>query len=166
MILIALGANLPSSFGTPEETLKAAVDEIQARIGGVEAVSSIWKTAPVPVSDQPWYRNAVVCVQSNRPAREILDVLHAIEHDFGRIRTVKNASRLLDLDLLAYGDDVVTKDDFMIPHPRMHCRAFVLIPLQEVAPNWVHPVLKRSVADLIKDLPEGQDIKTSDEKVA
>lgn len=166
MILIALGANLPSSFGTPEETLKAAVDEIQARIGGVEAVSSIWKTAPVPVSDQPWYRNAVVRVQSNRPAREILDVLHAIEHDFGRIRTVKNASRLLDLDLLAYGDDVVTKDDFMIPHPRMHCRAFVLIPLQEVAPNWVHPVLKRSVADLIKDLPEGQDIKTSDEKVA
>ena len=166
MILIALGANLPRSFGTPEETLKAAVDEIQARIGGVEAVSSIWKTAPVPVSDQPWYRNAVVRVQSNRPAREILDVLHAIEHDFGRIRTVKNASRLLDLDLLAYGDDVVTKDDFMIPHPRMHCRAFVLIPLQEVAPNWVHPVLKRSVADLIKDLPEGQDIKTSDEKVA
>jgi len=161
LILIALGANLPSRFGEPEQTLKRAVADIQARGIRVIKQSSIWKTAPVPVSDQPWYRNAVIRVETNLPALALLDVLHDIEADFGRVRTEKNASRLLDLDLLAYNTDIIKEEDVFVPHPRMHNRAFVLKPLQEVAPQWIHPVLSRSVADLIKDLPQNDGSEKS-----
>lgn len=161
MILIALGANLPSRCGAPEQTLKKAVADIQARGIRVVKQSSIWKTAPVPVSDQPWYRNAVIRVETNLPAFELLGLLHSIEDDFGRMRTVKNAPRLLDLDLLAYNTDLINEEGVFIPHPRMHNRGFVLRPLEEVAPQWVHPVLKRSVADLIKALPANEETEKS-----
>lgn len=161
MILIALGANLPSRFGEPEQTLKRAVSAIQARGIRVVKQSSIWKTAPVPVSDQPWYRNAVIRVEANLSALVLLEVLHEIEADFGRVRSEKNAPRLLDLDLIAYNTDIIKEEGVFVPHSRMHNRAFVLKPLQEVAPQWVHPVLKRSVADLIKGLPVDDEIEKS-----
>ncbi len=161
MILIALGANLPSRFGEPEQTLKRAVSAIQARGIRVVKQSSIWKTAPVPVSDQPWYRNAVIRVEANLSALALLEVLHEIEADFGRVRSEKNAPRLLDLDLIAYNTDIIKEEGVFVPHSRMHNRAFVLKPLQEVAPQWVHPVLKRSVADLIKGLPVDDEIEKS-----
>lgn len=161
MILIALGANLPSSFGEPEQTLKRAVADIQARGVRVIKQSSIWKTAPVPVSDQPWYRNAVIRVETNLQALELLQLLHSIEESFGRIRTVKNAPRVLDLDLIAYNSEIIDEDGVYIPHPRMHNRSFVLRPLQEVAPSWKHPVLKRSIDDLIQALPTEEDSEKS-----
>lgn len=161
MILIALGANLPSRFGEPEQTLKRAVSAIQARGIRVVKQSSIWKTAPVPVSDQPWYRNAVIRVETNLSALALLEVLHEIEADFGRIRSEKNAPRLLDLDLIAYNTDIIKEEGVFVPHSRMHNRAFVLKPLQEIAPQWIHPVLKRSVADLIKGLPVDDEIEKS-----
>ena len=154
MILIALGANLPSSYGSPEETLEAAKEAL-AR-AGVHILNSSKTiiTPPVPMSDQPWYRNAVVSVETALEALELLNLLHEIEADFGRVRTVRNAPRLLDLDLIAYHDVIINDDDVFIPHPRLHERGFVLLPLQEVAPNWVHPVLKHSVEDLIAALPD------------
>lgn len=161
MILIALGANLPSSFGEPEQTLKRAVADIQARGVRVIKQSSIWKTAPVPVSDQPWYRNAVIRVETNLHAMELLQLLHSIEESFGRIRTVKNAPRVLDLDLIAYNSEIIDEDGVYIPHPRMHNRSFVLRPLQEVAPSWKHPILKRSIDDLIQALPTEEDSEKS-----
>ena len=156
MILIALGANLPSTYGTPEETLEAAKSAL-GRLG-VRIVSSS-KTilaAPVPVSDQPWYRNAVVAVETALGPLALLNVLHKVEAEFGRVRTVRNAPRLLDLDLIAYHDEVIEQDDVFIPHPRLHERGFVLLPLREIAADWVHPVLKRSVEDLIAALPNDQ----------
>ena len=166
MILIALGANLPSCHGSPEDTLRAASVHLEDAGVRVVRASSIWLTAPVPVSDQPWYRNAVLRVETELSAQELMALLHKIEDDFGRVRRERNAARCLDLDLLAYGDKVFSEGDFLLPHPRMHQRAFVLMPLREVAPTWVHPVLRVSVSKMIEDMPEGQDIEISEKLAA
>ncbi|MEM7651162.1 MAG: 2-amino-4-hydroxy-6-hydroxymethyldihydropteridine diphosphokinase [Pseudomonadota bacterium] len=159
MILIALGANLPSSYGEPEETLKASIERIAREGIEILARSSVWLTAPVPVSDQPWYRNAVVSVKTEYSAVELMALLHDIEEEFGRVRGEKNAPRLLDLDIIAYNDEIYDQDGLQIPHPRMHQRAFVLNPLEEIAPRWKHPVLGRFLEDLIADLPADQEAK-------
>ncbi|MEZ5813714.1 MAG: 2-amino-4-hydroxy-6-hydroxymethyldihydropteridine diphosphokinase [Alphaproteobacteria bacterium] len=161
MILIGLGANLPSRFGGPEDTLRAAVSTIRAEGVRVVKESSVWLSAPVPVSDQPWYRNAVIAVQTDMGAFELLKCLQRIEGDFGRERSVRNAPRVLDLDLLAYRDVVIEGEGLRLPHPRMEGRAFVLMPLAEVAPRWRHPVTGMFVQDLIEKLPEGQEIEIS-----
>lgn len=166
MILIALGANLPSRYGAPEETLKAAVIKLEEEGIQVLQASSIWLTAPVPISDQPWYRNAVVAIETALDVQELMAVLQKIEEDFGRVRSVRDAPRALDLDILAYNNEIHDKVDCTVPHPRMQGRAFVLMPLQEIAPEWVHPVLGLSVQKMIETMPEGQEIEISKSKAA
>ena len=135
MILIGLGANLPSPAGPPSETLKAALKMLERE--GVRIVRhSRWYTsAPEPVSDQPWYTNGVARVHTAQTPATLLATLLRVEHAFGRNRAggARNEARTLDLDLLAY-DDVVQREDaaagaLTLPHPRMHARAFVLVPL-------------------------------------
>lgn len=158
MILIGLGANLPSHLGEPEVTLQTAAIAIAAMASTrVIQGSSIWKTAPVPVSDQPWYKNAVLAIETLLSARDLLGQLQRIENDFGRVRTVRDAPRLLDLDLLTYNQDLHDDEDMILPHPRMHQRAFVLLPLQEIDAGWVHPVTKDSLNMLIRRLPKEQE---------
>jgi len=166
LILIGVGANLPSRFGGPEETLKAAIGAIADQGVEVLQVSSIWLSAPVPVSDQPWYRNAVIAVETALGPRELMACLQKIESDFGRVRSVRDAPRVLDLDILAYHGDVLSESDCVIPHPRMHTRSFVLLPLAEVAPTWRHPVTGAFVQDLIDEMPEGQEIEISENRAA
>ncbi len=158
MIIIAMGANLPGAHGGPQETLKAAMQKMEASGIKILKTSRTWLTAPVPVSDQPWYHNAVLSVKTKLGAHELLAELHEIEAFFGRERRNRNASRVLDLDLISYKDFVVNDcKNVIIPHPRMHERAFVLLPLQEVEPMWVHPASGRSVGELIGALPSGQE---------
>lgn len=159
MILIGLGANLHSRYGAPEVTLKACVSSFEKYDIDVVVCSSIWKSAPVPASDQPWYRNAVCRVKTRLTPQELLRTIGHIEYDFGRERTDINAPRTLDLDILCYDDLRVNQDDLVLPHPRMHERAFVLLPLAEIAPNWVHPVLNKTAAQLLETIPQGQDIE-------
>ncbi len=166
MILIALGANLPSRYGSPEETIKAALETLNRLDVQVFKASSVWLTAPVPVSDQPYYRNAVARVSSELDAYRLMSLLHAVEEDFGRVRAEKNAARVLDLDLLAYNDEVFSAEVLEIPHPRMHTRSFVLGPLQEVAPAWIHPVLGLSVGQMIESLPAVCRAEISNHKAA
>lgn len=161
MIVIGLGANLPDSKGRPAaETLRAAISVLQATTCfEFVAASRLWETAPVPVSDQPWYVNAVMVARAKAPPAEILARLHGIEADFGRVRLRRWEARVLDLDLLD-ADGLVTGADQMeglvLPHPRMADRAFVLRPLAEVAPGWRHPVSGESIAALIDRLDPGQ----------
>lgn len=157
MILIALGANLPSSYGAPHETLAAAVAALAAG-GDIHIIkqSSVWLTAPVPVSDQPWYHNAVVAVETALSPYALLERLQAIENEFGRVRTVRNAPRVIDLDLIAYGTQILDKPELIVPHPRLHLRGFVLLPLREVAPDWVHPLGGATLAAMIAALPPEQ----------
>ena len=153
MILIALGANLPGPFGPPERGIEEALSEMTKRGIKVIARSKVHKTAPVPISSQPWYSNAVAAVQTDFGAWDVFRILKQIERDFGRRDAERNAARILDLDLLAYNSDVMDAPDLVLPHPRMHERTFVLGPLREIAPNWRHPLLKKSVGEMIAGLP-------------
>ncbi len=159
MILIALGANLPSRHGQPHETLRAARYAMENAGLKITAQSSTWLTAPVPISDQPWYHNEVVVIETALSPYGLLETLQSIEEAFGRVRTVRNAPRVLDLDLIAYNDTVLSKPELIVPHPRMHRRAFVLLPLQEIAPHWTHPVLTMPLTGLISDLPDDQEAR-------
>jgi 2-amino-4-hydroxy-6-hydroxymethyldihydropteridine diphosphokinase len=163
MILIAIGANLPGFLGRPPiETCRLAVAPLDALPGlRLRALSRWYLTAPVPPSGQPSYVNAVAILQCEPGAVSpdpgaLLATLHAIETRQGRIRAEPNAARTLDLDIIAMGQNgqlVQTTPDPVLPHPRVHERAFVLVPLLDVAPDWVHPILRRSARDLLRDLP-------------
>jgi 2-amino-4-hydroxy-6-hydroxymethyldihydropteridine diphosphokinase len=111
----------------------------------------------VPASDQPWYVNAVARVKTGLAPKPLLEAMLALERDFGRTRTVANAARVLDIDLLAYGNIVSVPEAVpILPHPRLEQRGFVLFPLAEIAPNWCHPGSGRTVSALIAALPLGQ----------
>lgn len=159
MIIIALGANLPSRFGEPADTLKIAVRAIESVGISVTHRSSIWLTAPVPFDAQvPYYHNAVIAVETELSADELLQVMLNIEEDFGRVRSYKNAPRLLDLDLIAYNDEVIKDGErLIVPHPRMHERSFVISPLQEVDENWTHPISGQNLTEMVHDLPADQE---------
>ena len=159
MIVVGLGANLPSRYGEPKETLIAAKAELEKRGLTLLAESKTYLTAPVPISDDPWYHNEVVAVETDLGPRELLTLLNEVEADFGRVRTVPNAPRLLDLDIIAYHDEIIDTDALVIPHTRMHERAFVLYPLRDIAPAWQHPTLGQSIDELITGLDPNQEIK-------
>jgi 2-amino-4-hydroxy-6-hydroxymethyldihydropteridine diphosphokinase len=159
-ILIGLGGNLPSPrFGAPVTTLNAAVARLRELDIRVLARSRWYESAPVPVSDQPNFINGVVSVATELEPAALLALLHRVEAEFGRTRGLRNAARILDLDLLAYRDIVNHDGVPQLPHPAMHLRGFVLLPLREIAPRWVHPWLGKSLDALIAELPPGQDAR-------
>lgn len=160
MIFIGLGANLPSRVGAPRDTLAAALADLER--AGVRVLGrSAWvETAPVPVSDQPWFVNAVAAVDTRLPPTDLLALLHRIEADYGRERTVVNGARTLDLDLLSYHDMVNGGPEApLLPHPRLAERAFVLRPLAELAPDWRHPATGRAIGDLLAGLDPAQETR-------
>lgn len=159
MRIIGLGSNLPSHFGTPVETLSRAVEALaQCEVLPVK-LSRIWKTAPVPfTADHPWYYNAVAIVETNKSAEALLETLLTIELHFGRIRSVPNAPRVLDLDLIAYDNEIIIDEpEIIVPHPRMAERAFVLLPMTDIINEWVHPITKRTLDSLVNNLPKEQE---------
>jgi 2-amino-4-hydroxy-6-hydroxymethyldihydropteridine diphosphokinase len=159
LILIGLGANLPSSYGEPPATLRAALDRLAASGVEIRRRSRFWHSAPVPVSDQPWYVNAVAAIETGLSSEALLALLHEVEDEFGRERSVVNAPRLIDLDLLAYGREIRSEGRPILPHPRLHQRAFVLRPLSDIAPGWRHPLTGRRLAEMIEELPQDQLIE-------
>ena len=162
MILVALGVNLPSPVhGGPLETLEAALQALDAAGLRVAARSAWYETAPVPLSDQPWYVNGAARVESVLDPAELLKQLHEIETAFGRVRSTPNAPRVLDLDLLAHGV-VVSTGWPVLPHPRLHERAFVLQPLMDVAPDWRHPVLGLDLPAMLAGIAPGQTTRRLD----
>jgi 2-amino-4-hydroxy-6-hydroxymethyldihydropteridine diphosphokinase len=160
-IFIGLGANLPSpNHGAPRDTVLASMRALE--VGGLQirARSPLYESEPVPASDQPWYVNAVIEAAGDLTSVEVLALLHSVENAFGRVRSVPNAARMLDLDLLDCRGEVRTGPEApILPHPRLQGRAFVLRPLMDIAPGWRHPVSGKSAAELLAALPAGQRIR-------
>jgi 2-amino-4-hydroxy-6-hydroxymethyldihydropteridine diphosphokinase len=159
-IIVAIGANLVDAQGNPPlHICESAAREVAAIPGVFGAVRSRWfSTAPIPASDQPRYINGMLRLKGEISPRALLDALQGIEQRAGRVRGVANAARTLDLDIIDMEGILSTESDPILPHPRAHVRAFVLLPLRDVAPNWIHPVLGLSVESLIAGLPP-QDIR-------
>lgn len=154
MIVIALGANLPSArYGTPRDTLEAALDGLAEEGITVVRRSRWYASRPVPEADQPDYVNGVAVVASALDPAALLAALHRIEARFGRVRGAPNAARTLDLDLIDYDGRVSSGGSLLeLPHPRAHLRSFVLMPIADAAPGWRHPLLGLSAAELLMRL--------------
>ena len=160
MILIGIGANLPNpDFGPPRATCGAALESLE-KIGiSIDKRSQWYESEPVPVSQDPWYINGVVAVTTGLAPDDLMKHLLRIEKRFGRKRDEFSQSRTIDLDILTYHDKVLKKSvknglQLQIPHPRMHIRGFVLRPLADISPNWVHPSLRQTAITLMDKLPD------------
>ena len=145
---IALGSNLGNSFDILENSLQGL-----ANTPGIDliATSSFYQTKPIG-PPQPDYLNGCAVLEVQQKPEELLTILQSIELQFGRVRTEKWGARTLDLDLILYEDLVVNTPQLTIPHPRLQDRAFVLVPLAEIAPNWIEPVSKKAIAQLAKEV--------------
>jgi 2-amino-4-hydroxy-6-hydroxymethyldihydropteridine diphosphokinase len=155
---IGLGANIPGPAGTPEATLAVTVDRL-AQIGRLVACSSLYSTEPVGLVDQPRFLNAVIAIETELAPRELIESLLNLEIEFGRDRSdgVRNGPRTLDLDILLYGDFVLGEHNLVVPHPRLAERAFVLVPLREIAPELRDPRTGATVSQLLEKLfPESE----------
>jgi 2-amino-4-hydroxy-6-hydroxymethyldihydropteridine diphosphokinase len=148
VILIALGANLPSPAGPPAVTLDRALARLAELDVKIVSRSSFYESPAWPDPADPPFVNAVAAVETSLQPVELLAVLHGVETEFGRLRSAPNAPRTLDIDLLD-ADGAVVTGGVTLPHPRIAGRAFVLVPLAEVAPGWRHPVTGAGVADLL-----------------
>ena len=161
-IFIGLGANLSHErYGSPRQTLEAALIALDRRGVHTLRLSPWYRTAPIPASNQPWYVNAVAEVATELPADALLTELHAVEAAFGRARSVPNAARPIDLDILDFRGEISPGGPgrATLPHPRMSGRAFVLRPLADLAPDWRHPVTSEPIAALLAALPGDQGIE-------
>ena len=163
-VFVGMGANLDHPvYGRPAATLTTALGALeQAGAGTVRKLSGWFESAPVPRSDQNWYVNAVAQIDTKLPPRELLDLLHNVEAEFGRIRCGRNEARLIDLDLIDYGG-LVRHDEganaMQLPHPRCCERRFVLYPLRDIAPRWRHPASGVAIDHLISRLPASQIVR-------
>jgi 2-amino-4-hydroxy-6-hydroxymethyldihydropteridine diphosphokinase len=150
LVYLSLGSNL----GDREANLKAAIERLAA-LGEVVAVSSFYETEPVEFTRQPWFLNCAVALQTEKMPKQFLAGLQGIEKAMGRQRTQPKGPRVIDVDILLFGNSVVDTAGLTIPHPALHERRFVLEPLAEIAPEQRHPVFKRTIRELRDALPAG-----------
>jgi len=164
MILIGLGSNLTTEeFSSSKAILVAVMEALGEHDIEVVKKSNFYETEPMPKSDQPWFVNAVISIETDHSALELLAILHDIERNMGRVRKVKWEARIIDLDLLCYNDEIhpnlekwhKVREDIssklpIIPHARLHERDFVLIPMADISADWKHPVLNKTVENMLK----------------
>ncbi len=152
-IFLGIGANLSiSGHDNPKSGCLAAIDYLTSD-GAItlEAISPWYRTEPVPVSDQPWFYNAVLKIATHLSPSDLIHRIHHVETDMGRVRLIRNEARVIDIDIIDYAGQI-RESDPILPHPRMDQRAFVLYPLRDLASDWVHPQSGLGIDDLIRGL--------------
>jgi 2-amino-4-hydroxy-6-hydroxymethyldihydropteridine diphosphokinase len=162
-VFIALGSNLAGAYASREALLDAALTRFPTAGLTVARRSSWWRSLAWPDPAAPDYLNGVALVETSLAPGEVLAALIALEEAFGRVRGEANAPRTLDLDLVAFGRQVIDEPAFTVPHPRAHERRFVMGPLAEIAPSWVHPILGETAADLALKASVGADARPAGE---
>jgi 2-amino-4-hydroxy-6-hydroxymethyldihydropteridine diphosphokinase len=154
-VFLLLGSNL----GNREAYLKSACDHIEAKIAPLYRSSSIYETQSWGKTDEPDYLNQVVWLKTSIPAQTVLRIILDIEHIMGRKREVKWGSRIIDIDILFYDSAIISEPGLVVPHPQLHNRMFTLAPLSEIAPDFVHPVLGKSIFQLKTELNSNLIVK-------
>jgi 2-amino-4-hydroxy-6-hydroxymethyldihydropteridine diphosphokinase len=145
-------------MGDRAANFQSAIGKL-GQLGAVLAVSSFYETEPVEFTDQPWFLNCAVALDTDKTPAQLLRALLEIERTMGRLRTKQKGPRTIDLDILLFGDSSVNTAALTIPHPAMHERRFVLEPLAEIAPDARHPILNKTIRELRDSLPPGQAVR-------
>jgi len=158
-VYLSLGSNL----GDRSANLRAAIERL-GEAGTIRAVSGFYETEPVEFRDQPWFLNCVVALETSDSPEALLQRALAIEQEMGRLRMKDKGPRSIDIDILLFGDRVVEERGLKIPHPAMHQRRFVLEPLVEIAPEALHPQLRKTARELLADLPAGEVVRLLETK--
>ena len=153
-VYLSLGSNV----GERLANLRHAIERLQD-LGQVQAVSSLYETEPVEFTAQPWFLNCAVALETTRMPKQLLQALLDLEVEMGRRRTQNKGPRIIDLDILLFGNSIVNAPGLTIPHPALAERRFVLAPLAEIAAEVVHPVLKKTIRELRDALPPGPVVR-------
>lgn len=156
-VVLALGGNLAGDYSSPDALLEAALSDFPRAGLRIVRRSGWWRSAAWPDPRAPAYLNGVVLVETSLAPRAVLEALLALEATFGRTRRAPNAPRTLDVDLIAYGRQVIDEPGLAVPHPRAAERRWVMGPLAEIAPEWVHPLLGKTAAELAAAASVGRD---------
>jgi len=150
--------SLGSNIGDRQTHLLEAIGRLKD-LGMVRAISSFYETEPVEFTDQDWFLNCAVTLETDKSPAQLIAALFQIEEQMGRLRIQKKGPRIIDIDILLFGDAVIRTKELTIPHPAMTTRRFVLEPLAEIAPNAIHPALNKTVQNLLEELSPGQEVR-------
>lgn len=150
---------LGSNMGNSTELLSKAIEQIENKIGPLLLSSNLYATAAWGNTSQPDFLNQVIKIATHLAAAETLAIILSIEKNMGRIRTTKNAPRIIDIDILFFNNEIINQSDLIVPHPEIQNRRFVLTPLQEIAPQMIHPVLNKTIEQLLSQCPDQLAVK-------